>query len=43
MGAACPAHIASQSTSVRGLLNLTAIAVTEAQAATRPEMRAAAE
>ncbi|MFO1210767.1 MAG: NADP-dependent malic enzyme [Amaricoccus sp.] len=43
MGAARPAHIASQSTSVRGLLNLTAIAVTEAQAATRPEMRAAAE
>ncbi|MFO1142057.1 MAG: NADP-dependent malic enzyme [Amaricoccus sp.] len=43
MGAARPAHIASQSTSVRGLLNLTAIAVTEAQAASRPEMRAAAE
>ena len=31
MGAARPAHIASQSVTVRGLLNLTAIAVVEAQ------------
>jgi malate dehydrogenase (oxaloacetate-decarboxylating)(NADP+) len=31
MGAAKPAHIASQSVTVRGLLNLTAIAVVEAQ------------
>ena len=43
MGAGKPAHIASQSVTVRGLLNLTAIAVVEAQAATREEMREAAE
>ena len=43
MGAAKPAHIASQSVTVRGLLNLTAIAVVEAQAATREEIREAAE
>ena len=43
MGAARPAHIASQSVTVRGLLNLTALAVVEAQP-DRPEaMRAAAE
>jgi malate dehydrogenase (oxaloacetate-decarboxylating)(NADP+) len=34
MGATKPAHIASQSTTVRGLLNLTAVAAVEAQAAT---------
>jgi malate dehydrogenase (oxaloacetate-decarboxylating)(NADP+) len=43
MGAGKPAHIASQSVTVRGLLNLTAIAVVEAQAATREEIREAAE
>ncbi len=43
MGAARPAHIASQSVTVRGVLNLTAIAVVEAQAASRGEVRAAAE
>jgi malate dehydrogenase (oxaloacetate-decarboxylating)(NADP+) len=43
MGAGKPAHIASQSVTVRGLLNLTAIAVVEAQAATREEIRDAAE
>ena len=43
MGAARPAHIASQSVTVRGLLNLTAIAVVEAQAASPEAIRAAAE
>ena len=42
MGAAKPAHIASQSVTVRGLLNLTALAVVESQGE-RPDMRAAAE
>ena len=42
MGAAKPAHIASQSVTVRGLLNLTALAVVESQG-DRPDMRAAAE
>ena len=42
MGAAKPAHIASQSVTVRGLLNLTALAVVEAQPI-RPDLRAAAE
>ena len=43
MGAAKPAHIASQSVTVRGLLNLTAIAVGEAQPERPEAMRAAAE
>ncbi len=42
MGAAKPAHIASQSVTVRGLLNLTALAVVEAQP-NSPDLRAAAE
>ncbi len=42
MGVAKPAHIASQSVTVRGLLNLTALAVVEAQSE-RPEVRKAAE
>jgi malate dehydrogenase (oxaloacetate-decarboxylating)(NADP+) len=42
LGAAKPVHIASQSVTVRGLLNLTAIAVVEAQTETA-EARAAAE
>ena len=42
MGAAKPAHIASQSVTVRGLLNLTALAVVEAEPI-RPDVRAAAE
>jgi malate dehydrogenase (oxaloacetate-decarboxylating)(NADP+) len=42
MGVGRPAHIASQSATVRGLLNLTALAVVEAQGR-RPEVRAAAE
>ena len=43
MGAGKPAHIASQSVTVRGLLNLTAIAVIEAQPERPEAMRAAAE
>ena len=44
MGAAKPAYIASQSVTVRGLLNLTALAVVEAQAsAEADENRLAAE
>ena len=43
MGAARPAHIASQSVTVRGLLNLTAIAVVETEPERPREMRAAAE
>jgi len=43
MGAGKPAHIASQSVTVRGLLNLTAIAVVEAQPERPEAMRAAAE
>ena len=43
MGAAKPAHIASQSVTVRGLLNLTAIAVIESQPERPEAMRAAAE
>jgi malate dehydrogenase (oxaloacetate-decarboxylating)(NADP+) len=31
LGAACPAHIVSQSITVRGLLNMTAVAVIDAQ------------
>jgi malate dehydrogenase (oxaloacetate-decarboxylating)(NADP+) len=31
LGAACPAHIVSQSITVRGLLNMTAVAVVDAQ------------
>jgi phosphotransacetylase len=42
MGAAKPAHIASQSVTVRGLLNLTALAVVEAHPKS-PDLRAAAE
>ncbi|MFO1105151.1 MAG: NADP-dependent malic enzyme [Amaricoccus sp.] len=43
MGAAQPAHIASQSATVRGLLNLTAIAVVEAQGAASAGERLAAQ
>ncbi len=43
LGAARPVHIASQSVTVRGLLNLTAIAVVEAQTGAPAESRAAAE
>ncbi len=43
LGAAKPMHIASQSVTVRGLLNLTAIAVVEAQGETPEERRLAAE
>ena len=43
MGAGKPAHIASQSVTVRGLLNLTAIAVVEARRERPEEMREAAE
>jgi malate dehydrogenase (oxaloacetate-decarboxylating)(NADP+) len=43
MGAALPAHIASQSVTVRGLLNLTAIAVVEAQGTATTEEALAAE
>lgn len=43
MGAAQPAHIASQSATVRGLLNLTAIAVVEAQTEAPVRDRLAAE
>ena len=43
MGAGRPAHIASQSVTVRGLLNLTAIAVIESQPERPEAMRAAAE
>ena len=43
MGAARPVHIASQSVTVRGLLNLTAIAAVEAQARTQERERVAAE
>jgi malate dehydrogenase (oxaloacetate-decarboxylating)(NADP+) len=43
MGAAKPAHIASQSVTVRGLLNLTALAVVEAQSEEPEAVRAAAE
>lgn len=43
MGAARPVHIASQSVTVRGLLNLTAIAVVEAESGQPEALRAAAE
>ncbi len=43
LGAAKPVHIASQSVTVRGLLNLTAIAVVEAQTDAPVEQRLAAE
>ncbi|HVL21003.1 MAG TPA: NADP-dependent malic enzyme [Amaricoccus sp.] len=43
LGASKPVHIASQSVTVRGLLNLTAIAVVEAQSDSQEERRLAAE
>ncbi|MFT3973196.1 MAG: NADP-dependent malic enzyme [Amaricoccus sp.] len=43
LGAAKPVHIASQSVTVRGLLNLTAIAVVEAQTDAPEERQLAAE
>ena len=43
MGAARPVHIASQSVTVRGLLNLAAIAAVEAEAVAENPERVAAE